>query len=313
MTDPFPPPQLRRQALPGQSGVRAAQLDLAEPTDPGLLSHALEVAGRLANDAAEVMAATADRGGRRGNGGAAHPAHPFDWVTDTERTLERHTRRVLTAAFPDIPLVDGLHEPRGARESRYRWVVSPIDGGTNFVAGLPWYAFGLALLDERGPVVGVLSDPSRAEIYAAARGRGMRANGMPVRLAGTGEPAPYPPVPGLPVCTELAGQDGWPGLSTFLGQVAGAGREVRVLGSAGLAITQVALGHAVATVLPRCREREVAPGLALALEAGAAVLDERGRPTVRPTDGLLVVAPSAVTELVDWWSAARGTTSQPAG
>ncbi len=309
MTESVPPPQLRRQAPPIRSGVRAAQLDLAEPTDPGLLSHALEVAGRLANDAAEVMAATADRGRRRGGA-----AHPFDWITDTERTLERHTRRVLTAQFPDIPLVGGLHDDlRGGGEPRYRWVVSPVDGGANFVAGLPWYAFGLALLDERGPVVGVLSDPSRAEIYAAARGRGMRANGVPVRLAGTGEPASYLAAPGLPVCTELAGQDGWPGLTTFLARVAGAGREVRVLGSAGLAITQVALGHAVATVLPRCREREVAPGMALALEAGASVLDERGQPTVLPTGGLLVVAPSAVPELLDWWSAARRAPAHPAG
>ncbi|MCY7341495.1 MAG: inositol monophosphatase, partial [Pseudonocardia sp.] len=70
--------------------------------EPGLLSRALEVAGRLANDAAEVITATA---GRDHQTGAGHKANPFDWVTDTDRTLERHTRRVLAAEFPGTPVV----------------------------------------------------------------------------------------------------------------------------------------------------------------------------------------------------------------
>src|SRR5436309_11725151 len=70
------------------------------PVEPGLLSRALEVAGRLANDATDVITATAGRGARPGTKDS-----PFDWVTDTDRTLERHTRRVLTAEFPGIPVV----------------------------------------------------------------------------------------------------------------------------------------------------------------------------------------------------------------
>ncbi|HUQ55080.1 MAG TPA: inositol monophosphatase, partial [Lentzea sp.] len=72
----------------------------AQPVDPGLVSIALEVAGRLANDASDVIMATAGRGARPGDDDAS----PFDWVTDTDRTLERHTRRVLAAEFPDIPV-----------------------------------------------------------------------------------------------------------------------------------------------------------------------------------------------------------------
>src|SRR5215472_10624730 len=66
---------------------------------PGLISHALEVAGRLANDATDVITATAGRGAK-----PTAKESPFDWVTDTDRTLERHTRRVLTAEFPGIPV-----------------------------------------------------------------------------------------------------------------------------------------------------------------------------------------------------------------
>src|SRR3954469_11717382 len=149
-----------------------------KPVEPGLLSRALEVAGRLANDATDVITATAGRG--------AHPStldSPFDWVTDTDRILERHTRRVLTAEFPGIPVVG--HEfgaDHGADVAEYRWVVDSVDGTANYVAGVPWCAYSLALVDAAGPVVGVVADPYRAQIYAAARGRGARANGEPVRL-----------------------------------------------------------------------------------------------------------------------------------
>src|SRR5256886_4118402 len=148
------------------------------PVDPGLLSRALEVEGGLANEATDVITATAGRG--------AHPDmkdSPFDWVTDTDRTLERHTRRVLTAEFPGIPVVgEEFGADVGADDAPYRWVVDPVDGTANYVAGVPWCAYSLALIDAAGPVVGVVADPYRAQIYAAARGRGARANGVPVRV-----------------------------------------------------------------------------------------------------------------------------------
>lgn len=148
----------------------------APPVEPGLLSRALEVAGRLANDAAEVITATA---GRDHQSGAGPKANPFDWVTDTDRTLERHTRRVLAAEFPRVPVVgEEYGADAGAGSAPLRWVVDPVDGTANYVAGFPWYAYSLALVDGFGPVVGVIADPSRAQIYAAARGRGMRANGV---------------------------------------------------------------------------------------------------------------------------------------
>ncbi|WP_028934778.1 inositol monophosphatase family protein [Pseudonocardia spinosispora] len=261
------------------------------PVDPGLLSRALEVGGRLANDAAEVISATADRGCRVD---PAIRSHPFDWVTDTGRTLERHTRRVLAAEFPDIAVAGAQYEPPVPSGSEFRWVVAPLDGTANYLAGLPWFSYSLALLDSAGPVVGVISNPSQAEVYAAARGRGTRVNGVPVRIS---EQAT---AHGYPVCVER-GSGHWPTRLIELADAAGCG--VRVLGSAALAISQVALGHAVAAVLEDYREWDVAAGLALALEAGAVVLDRDGRPDPLPANGALVAAPAAADEVLSWWGA----------
>ncbi|MFC4942581.1 inositol monophosphatase family protein [Pseudonocardia sp. GCM10023141] len=262
----------------------------APPVEPGLLSRALEVAGRLANDAAEVITATA---GRDHQAGAAHKANPFDWVTDTDRTLERHTRRVLAAEFPGMPVVgEEYGADAGADVAPYRWVVDPVDGTANYVAGFPWCAYSLALVDASGPVVGVIADPSRAQIYAAARGRGVRANGVPVRVT------PRGPAGGL-ICSELSTARG-PG---FTRHATAAHTGVRVLGSAALAITQVALGHAVAAVLDSYREWDVAGAVCLATEAGALVVDGAGRPDPLPADVLIVAVPGSLDEVLRWWRA----------
>lgn len=263
---------------------------LPPPVEPGLLSRALEVAGRLANDAAEVITATSGRE-RHTPPGAGHKANPFDWVTDTDRTLERHTRRVLAAEFPNVPVLgEEYGADAGIGSSPMRWVVDPVDGTANYVAGFPWCAYSLALVDAHGPVVGVIADPSRAQIYAAARGRGVRANGVPVRIAPRA-------IEGGLVCAELSPERA----SGFTAQATAAHTGVRVLGSAALAITQVALGHAVAAVLDHYREWDVAGALCLASEAGAVVVDGAGCPDPLPTDGVVVAVPGALDTVLGWW------------
>ncbi|MCW0215699.1 MAG: inositol monophosphatase [Pseudonocardia sp.] len=256
------------------------------PVDPALLSRALDVAGRLANDAAEVITATSGRGVATG---AVTKANPFDWVTDTDRTLERHTRRVLAAEFPDIPVVgEEYGADARAADAPFRWVVDPVDGTANYVSGLPWCAYSLALVDADGPVVGVLADPGHAQIYAAARGRGVRANGAPVRIV------PRSTAAGGLVCAESP-------TGALLEAAAAQHAGIRVLGSSALAIAQVALGRAAAAVLERYHEWDVAAALCLAAEAGAVVVDRAGRADPLPADGLLVAVPGVADEVHAWW------------
>lgn len=264
---------------------------LARPVEPGLLSRALEVAGRLANDATDVITATAGRGAR-----PEAKDSPFDWVTDTDRILERHTRRVLTAEFPGIPVVgEEFGADVGADVAEYRWVVDPVDGTANYVAGMPWCAYSLALIDASGPVVGVVADPYRGQIYAAARGRGARANGDPVELMDRRS------TEGAIVLTELSKSGPWPGMGKFIERAATAHAGVRILGSAALSIAQVALGHAAAAVLHSYHEWDVAGSVALAIEAGATVLDRSGADSALPVNGVLVAAPSVAEEVLSWW------------
>ncbi len=267
----------------------------------GLISRALDLAGRLANDAAEVITATA---GRLASPGAK--THPFDWVTETDRTLERHTRRVIAAEFPGSAVLgeeygssssgdDPLALPGEPGAPDLLWIVDPVDGTANYVAGIPWCCYSLALVDAHGPLVGVIADPYLGQIYAAARGLGLRANGRRVPSR------PMSTLAGSLIFAEPSKPGERPDLATLVGRARAAHAGLRLVGSSALAITQVALGRATAAVLPSAGYHvwDVAGALSLASEAGMSVLDLAGRPGVLPLDGLIVAAPEVVDQVIE--------------
>ena len=57
------------------------------------------------------------------------------------------------------------------------WCVDPIDGTSNFVHGLPYFAISVALLRGGKSVLGVVYDPVAEEVFAAESGKGAYLNG----------------------------------------------------------------------------------------------------------------------------------------
>lgn len=57
------------------------------------------------------------------------------------------------------------------------WCIDPIDGTSNFVHGLPYFALSVALIRDGQPVLGVVYDPVAKEVFAAEKGRGAFLNG----------------------------------------------------------------------------------------------------------------------------------------
>lgn len=58
------------------------------------------------------------------------------------------------------------------------WCIDPIDGTSNFVHGLPYFAISVALIRDGESVLGVVYDPVAKEVFAAERGRGAFLNGV---------------------------------------------------------------------------------------------------------------------------------------
>lgn len=62
------------------------------------------------------------------------------------------------------------------------WCVDPIDGTSNFVYGLPYFAVSVALMRHGRTVLGVVYAPVTGEMFYAQRGGGAFLNGEPLPI-----------------------------------------------------------------------------------------------------------------------------------
>ncbi len=102
-------------------------------------------------------------------------------VTVADREGEKLLRRLIEERFPRHAIVG--EEMGVSGDSRYRWILDPIDGTRSFVRGVPLFGVLVALEIEGEPVVGVCYVPALDEMVAAGRGEGCRWNGRPARVS----------------------------------------------------------------------------------------------------------------------------------
>jgi len=66
------------------------------------------------------------------------------------------------------------------------WCLDPLDGTSNFAAGIPFFSVSLALLQKGKVLLGMVYDPVRNEYFSASPEQGARLNGAPLRVKQTG-------------------------------------------------------------------------------------------------------------------------------
>lgn len=120
--------------------------------------------------------------------------------------------RVLT---PGLPIVseEGEIAPAAERAAWGAWwLVDPLDGTREYLAGIPDYTVNIALIRDGVPVLGVVHAPGRAVTYYAAAGQGSwrRRDGVATRLLAA------PPPPGAPLTIAESRSHGSPDMAAFL-------------------------------------------------------------------------------------------------
>ncbi|MGY4750620.1 inositol monophosphatase family protein [Pannonibacter sp. Q-1] len=105
-----------------------------------------------------------------------------DLVTEADRNVETLVRDEIAAVFPGDGIV-GEEHGRVEGASGYTWVIDPIDGTANFVAGIPQWCVIIACVHNGETVIGVIHDPVSGEMFAAERGKGLTVNGRPARVS----------------------------------------------------------------------------------------------------------------------------------
>lgn len=99
----------------------------------------------------------------------------------------QHFLAVELARLLDVPVLGEemtKAEQQAALEAGEEglWCVDPIDGTTNFLVGLPFFAVSVALLRHGQPVLGVCYAPFSDEMFSAIAGGGAHLNGEPLPL-----------------------------------------------------------------------------------------------------------------------------------
>ena len=135
-------------------------------------------------DAAVEMARAAGVILLEGYGGDHAPERKgrIDLVTEYDRRSEALLLAELARRFPGH---DVLAEESGshAGDGRVRWLIDPLDGTTNFAHNYPFFCVSIAAEREGRLQAGVVYDPVRDELFAAAAGAGATLNGAPIRTS----------------------------------------------------------------------------------------------------------------------------------
>jgi myo-inositol-1(or 4)-monophosphatase len=198
----------------------------------------------------------------------------IDLVTDVDRASEAMIVARLRDAYPEHRIVaeEGTGKEAAKRDG-FGWVIDPLDGTTNYAHGYPHFAVSIALECDGVPLVGVVYDPTRDELFAAERGRGATLNGTPLHVSQTDLLIHALLATGFPydLSQRQASDALW---LAFNGQAQG----VRRGGSAALDLCYVAAGRTDGYWERPLNAWDMAAGVLLVTEAGGKVTSLNGVP-----------------------------------
>ena len=196
-------------------------------------------------------------------------------VTKTDAAVEELIRNRLRGAFPDHRI---LAEEGGGDSWREHgapiWLVDPLDGTNNFAHGFPHVGVSLALLEDRQPVVGVVYDPLREEMFTGTAGGGATLNGEPIRVTSEEALSDAFLATGFPYDRRTASDNNVERLDQFIRRSQG----VRRAGAAVLDLCYVACGRFDGFWEIRLHPWDVAAGVLIVREAGGRATDFDGGP-----------------------------------
>lgn len=103
-------------------------------------------------------------------------------LTETDIAIGKMIVSKIQSSFPDHNIID---EEAGVIDSasKFTWVVDPIDGTSNFAAGLPTYGCMVGLLHDSTAIAGGIVLPAFKELYVAEKNHGAFCNDTRVTVS----------------------------------------------------------------------------------------------------------------------------------
>lgn len=217
-----------------------------------------------------------------------------DFVSEVDRQAEQIIVQILRRAYPDHCILgeeSGLHQ---GENSDYEWIIDPLDGTTNFLYGIPQYAVSIALKHKGRLSVGVIYDPLRDELFAAARGEGATLNGRRIRVSGRPDLNNALLGTGIPFREDQDLDLYLRTMKALVPNTAG----IRRPGSAALDLAWVASGRFDGFWEFGLKEWDIAAGVLIVQEAGGLLGDMQGGNSHLQTGNIVAASPKVFKEMI---------------
>ncbi|MDE2380127.1 3'(2'),5'-bisphosphate nucleotidase CysQ [Bradyrhizobium sp.] len=199
-------------------------------------------------------------------------------VTEADLAADRIIADGLARLAVDVPT---LSEERAQRAKppfpESFFLIDPLDGTKEFVAGRDEFTVNLALVTRGTPLLGIVAAPALGLIWRGIVGRGAERLRIEAAGSGSAEPIHTRPLPkaGEPWIAAVSRSHGDAKSEAFI-----AGRPGAVRRALGSAVKFGCIAEGSADIYPRLgptSEWDVAAGCAVVTAAGGRVTDERGR------------------------------------
>lgn len=206
-----------------------------------------------------------------------------DLVSQADLEAEETIITLLREQTPDFSIV--AEESGGQPAGQAHWCIDPLDGTTNFLHGIPHYAVSIALVAHAGtkvngeilsvdtPVLGVVYDPNREEIFTAMHGVGAWLNSQRIQCATAEALSESVLATGFPFRDFSFSEQYMPTFESALHKT----RDIRRFGSAALDLAWVACGRLNGYWEMGLAPWDVAAGTVIVREAGGVSEDMYGQ------------------------------------
>jgi myo-inositol-1(or 4)-monophosphatase len=234
-----------------------------------------------------------ERIGRIG-GNAVFSKGPSDFVTEVDRASEAMIIDAILGRFPDHQIL-AEESAHGSLGEGMTWVIDPLDGTTNFIHGFPFVAVSIGACEGGIPVLGLVLDPIREELFTARRGGGAYLNGHPIRARQGIQLKEALIATGFPFRSKWLIDPYLASFKAIFEQVSG----LRRAGAAALDLAYTAAGRVDGFWEPGLAPWDIAAGALLVTEAGGHVCDFMGGQDFLATGHVIAGSPSVLPFLLE--------------
>lgn len=191
-----------------------------------------------------------------------------DLASDVDFACDALFRDILLKEFPDDGMCSEETEERNGT-SGYRWILDPLDGTHNFLAGLD-ICGSLLALEYNGVVVwATASFPLRNEFFIATKGEGVFCNGKRISVNNSAALRNE-----IFFSAGSARKD--PLVIRDIERFGSAGCRIRIFGSSPFSFTRLAMGKGIVAAMRGATPWDLATAMLFVREAGGTVSDENG-------------------------------------